>query len=496
MSRRRVDVVRSRGWESIKDLSHSLHQSGTFTQDFRAEFDADTGQLLRRQFVWFAGVTVVGGLLLCVFDIASHYAAPAIAQEVLPNSELATSAPSFPIAAILATVAFALAHVGAIVSARRGQIGKAGVERLTFALVVFDAAIQILVRKLEVTPEVGWGVWGMMWTHLLAAIFLPWTTWQAIRTVGVVWLFYAVLTLAMGDAAMEVKALSIGFTPLLGVPGSLVAWAKHSRRYEAYKLNFFQKRYADVRRELVDARRIHEALFPPARSSANLSFRYEYEPMRQIGGDYLYANWFGPSADKDRTLSVVLMDVTGHGIPAALTVNRLHGELERVFAEDPEIQPGEVLRLLNRYVHLTLATHSVFVTALCLKVDTRRGTIDYASGGHPPAFLRTVDGRIHELPSTTFVLGAAAAGEFDSDQQSLQFGPGDALIAYTDGAIEARDRTGKMMGVKGIQKLVAFGRPDPDRGWSGTVRQTVESHRYGPPADDTLVVEITRSLQD
>lgn len=475
-------------------MSRNSTQSGTFTSDFRAEFDANTGQLLRRQFVWFAGLTGVAGLLLCAFDLASHFGGREFLRWAIGlTTEGSQQAPPFPWAAVLFTMLFTAVHAAALWASVKNPFRTETMDRLMFGLVVFDAAVQLLVRRLEVNPEIGLGVWGSLWAHMLGAIFLPWSTWQAVRTGLVLWLVYSIITLTYRADSLIEKFLPVMSFPLLAIPGSLIAWLKHSRRYEQHKLTFFQRRYADVRRELVDARRIHEALFPPPRETPSLRFLYEYEPMRQIGGDYLYANWFGPATDRDRILSIVLMDVTGHGIPAALTVNRLHGEIERVFAENPEIAPGDVLNLLNRYVHLTLATHSVFVTALCMKIDVTRNTVEYASGGHPPAFLRTVDGKIHEMSSTTFVLGACGGREFESDPKTLQFGPGDSVIAYTDGAIEARDRMGKMMGVRGVQKLVAFGAPDGN-GWARALRHAVENHRYGPPADDTLVVEISRSL--
>ncbi len=474
-------------------MASRARQSSTFTSDFRAEFDASTDKLLRRQFVWFASITGAAGLILCGYDLAGYFAGTTLLRTLFGFERPEDAGKSFPWQAVLYTLLFVAVHVASAFIAYTRKYASQGIERLTVGLVIFDAVGQILVRRLGVDPAIGMAFWGTMWVHTVAAIFLPWTTWQAARAGLAVWACFGVITFTYSDDISS-KLFRVSFFPLLIAPGIIIAWIKHSTRYEQHKLTFFQRRYADVRRELVDARRIHEALFPPARHTKHLRFSYEYEPMRQIGGDYLYANWFGPSGRDETHLSVVLMDVTGHGIPAALTVNRLHGELERVFAENPEIGPGQVLNLLNRYVHLTLATHSVFVTALCMRVNLKSNVLDYASGGHPPAFLRTVDGKIHELNSTAFVLGACGSDEFDADPQSLQFGPGDSLIAYTDGAIEARDRTGKMMGVKGVQKLVAFGTPDATAGWSRTLRHAVESHRYGPPADDTLVVEISRNL--
>ena len=202
--------------------------------------------------------------------------------------------------------------------------------------------------------------------------------------------------------------VAIAFSPLIALPGTAICWFRDSRRLEKYKLRFLQQRYGEVRRELTDARKIHESLFPAEVEHGAVRMTYRYEPMRQIGGDFLFvcpAPMQG-AGDGGDGLNVVLIDVTGHGIPAALTVNRLHGELERIFAEDPLIPPGEVLALLNRYVHLTLAPHSIYGTAVCVRIDPGSGKLEFASGGHPPAFLRGVDGTLERLDSTSFVLGA------------------------------------------------------------------------------------------
>lgn len=383
-----------------------------------------------------------------------------------------------------------------------------------------------------------------MFAHVLACALLPWSPKQSLGPILPLIGLNILASAFHGDGTLGDRLLESAFGSFVVVPGLFISWLKHSRRMEGYKTRFLQRRYGELRRELVDARRIHEALFPAPMTTGPLRFTYRYEPMRQIGGDYLYArfcpsdsgadaeNGAGSNGSTGGALSVVVLDVTGHGIPAALTVNRLHGELERVFAETPTVSPGEVLRLLNRYVHLTLANHSVYVTALCLKFDCGMSQLSYASGGHPPAFLRAVDGTIHQLQSTAFVLGACADADFNSDPVTMAFGPGDAVIAYTDGAIEARDKHGRMLGVQGFLKLVASlpgntgtvgvpsaapmmsgmargreaarPRSGPDSGpgsgsdvgssrvWSEMLLNAVESHRDGPPADDTLVIEVMR----
>jgi serine phosphatase RsbU (regulator of sigma subunit) len=348
-----------------------------------------------------------------------------------------------------------------------------------------------------------WGIWRIFVAHLMACLFLPWTPSEAFRPLApllilnaVLALVYSAYTALRGPEDWGFWAAVIGilaFSPFVALPGVGIRWWATSRFRDEFTTKLLRGRYVEMRRELVDARRIHEALFPQPITEGPIRFNYFYEPMRQIGGDYLFAFQDAPGLHPTPRLSIVLLDVTGHGIPAALTVNRLYGELTRLFAETPWIAPGEVLKLLNRYVNLTLSNHSVYVTALCLRVDAAGDQIEYASGGHPPAYIKSVDGTLHELPSTSFVLGACPDPDFASDAAVEKFTRGDVLIAYTDGAIEARPLGGRMLGLIGFRRILSSSTPD-GRGWPETIIRQVESYRQGPPEDDTLIVEIARAL--
>ncbi len=348
-----------------------------------------------------------------------------------------------------------------------------------------------------------WGIWRIFVAHLMACLFLPWTPAEAFRPLAPLLILNAVLTLLYSaytalrgseDGGFWAAVMGIlAFSPFVALPGVGIRWWATSRFRDEFTTKLLRGRYVEMRRELVDARRIHEALFPKPITEGPVRFNYCYEPMRQIGGDYLFAFQEAPGLHPTPRLSIVLLDVTGHGIPAALTVNRLYGELTRLFAETPWIAPGEVLKLLNRYVNLTLSNHSVYVTALCLRVDAEGDKLEYASGGHPPAYVKSVDGTLHELPSTSFVLGACPDPDFSSDAAVEKFTRGDVLIAYTDGAIEARPLGGRMLGLIGFRRILSSSTPD-GRGWPETIIRQVESYRQGPPEDDTLIVEIARTL--
>lgn len=465
----------------------SLHAagSGAFTSDFRAEFAEATNALLRRRFLWFSGI--VGGLyvLATLFAVVMQLIQPDVGQ--IGGVGL--------ILAVVATLVFIVSFVAVFFDAVEGR----ALLLLTMWVVFIDGVMNVSTRVADVPGA--FGLLGFMISHIVASCFLPWSPRQALQPAIPLLVLSALSRLLVehgtvfdGFGAVGGDMVAIALSPIAAMPGTAICWARHSRRLDQSKVAFLARRYGEVRRELADARRIHEALFPPPEEGRSISYTYRYEPMSAIGGDFLHTCYTPTDSGRDEALSLMLLDVTGHGIPAALTVNRLHGEMERIFAENPDTTPGEVLRLLNRYVHLTLSRHSVYVTALCVRVDPERGELVYASGGHPPAFLRGADGTVERLDSTAFVLGACPDAEFSSDPRTLRFGMGDSLIAYTDGATEARDKAGAMLGIRGIERLLAAGAGPAPGAWPGFLLAELDRFRFGPPHDDTLLIEIYRPL--
>lgn len=473
-------------------MSGGSWKSSTFTTEFGHEFEAERGRWLRRRFLWYTGV--VGGLntlsiLIGLIAIILGKSGDGRGAQLL-NSAVGLMTTLMYVAAFVYVLRWPVAQRMLLRTASQ-LILLAGLVSLASAVVAMEAMASEQGRP-PAAVLASIGVSQIFMTHFVACLFLPWTPRESFKPIVPLLVVNAALVLIYTRSPLTI-GLTIGLSPLVGMPGAAICWWRNSRFKDRFALRMLRGRYMELRQELTNARQIHESLFPSPRGDGPVRFSYVYEPMRQIGGDYLYAT-FTPASGGGQALNLVLIDVTGHGIPAALTVNRLHGELERIYAENPGSGPGDVLTLLNRYVHLTLATHSVYVTAVCFRVDPGAGTLEYASGGHPPAFLRGVDGTIEQLDSTAFVLGACAGGDFRAEPRTLRFMEGDTLVAYTDGAIEARDSLGKFVGVVGIQKLLAKARPDLDGGWPATILKTVEQHRQGPPADDTLVVEIIRPL--
>ncbi|MBX3363781.1 MAG: serine/threonine-protein phosphatase [Phycisphaeraceae bacterium] len=468
-------------------MSRERPSATLFTAAFHREFQASEWRLLRRRFAWFC--TLAGVLVLMTVVTGLVRLAGWVALE--PGRSTSDTALNTILAALQGMV-----FLGSYAFARAKELDRIPLLTLTYWAVVGFGAIQFLAAVLigHALGDPGELLGQIAFVHLLACLFLPWTPRQAIMPVLILAGIHALLVLSLGEGAFTERLLWAALAPLMGVPGVLVCWLKHNRRMAEVKLRFLSKRYSQVRRELVDARRIHEALLPRPILDGPVRFDFRYEPMSLIGGDFLHAHISPPRDGGDPALSVVVMDVTGHGIAAALTVNRLSGELERIFGENPYVAPGQVLRLLNRYAYLTLANHSVFLTACCLRVEPSAGTLTFASGGHPPAFTVAVDGAMEELDATTFILGACDDTGFDPGERTVPFGPGDAVIIYTDGAIECRNERGRMLGIDGLRRTIAASRRSPAGGWPQRLLDAVDAFRSGPPGDDTLIVEIARSL--
>lgn len=167
------------------------------------------------------------------------------------------------------------------------------------------------------------------------------------------------------------------------------------------------------------------------------------EPAREVGGD-LYEVL---RAGDDRVV-VVVGDVSGKGIPAALFM-AVTTTLVRVIA--PEVSPPEeVLARVNDAL-VAQNPRNLFVTICCAVFEPRAGKVTCARSGHPsPVLVRP--GQAPRLPFSATGLPAGFLPHAQYQSETLDLGPGDTLVFYTDGVTEAFDPGGNLFG---DQKLLA-----------------------------------------
>lgn len=335
------------------------------------------------------------------------------------------------------------------------------------------------------------GIIDLVVLHLAACIFMPWTARESILTFTPLLLVWAVTFLVPNAMGMDIvdRVVGVIISPVVLLPGAALASWRRRRLQERAERLVLGQRVQSFGGELSRARIVHEAMFPRP-FTGPVAFEYEYQPIQEIGGDYVHVR----VCPETGRVILTLLDVAGHGLPAALTVNRLFGELERILAENTAAEPAEVMILLNRYINLTMAHHSLYATGACLMLDPNSGELKWVSAGHPPALIRHQDRQVTDLPTTTLLLGAVSPEEFDPKQQQRTIRPGDVVITYTDGAFEARDGRGERFGIERLRQTVRF--DPPPRSWAKFIAHAVARHHEGQAEDDVLIAALTlRSLR-
>ena len=212
-----------------------------------------------------------------------------------------------------------------------------------------------------------------------------------------------------------------------------------------------QRELAVVESEMSTARSIQSSILPVAAPAvANFEIAARYVPARWVGGD-VYD--FLP-VDERRRMAVLIADVTGHGVPAALIASMVKVAFSSQIAHAHE--PGRVLTEMNR----VLSGHfeARFVTAACVYLDAD-GDARYSLAGHLPPLLRKhATGATVELREGGLPLGLFADATYPT--VPVSFERGDRLLLYTDGLTDARNRSGAWFGDGELQRFLAEARDD------------------------------------
>jgi serine phosphatase RsbU (regulator of sigma subunit)/anti-sigma regulatory factor (Ser/Thr protein kinase) len=171
-----------------------------------------------------------------------------------------------------------------------------------------------------------------------------------------------------------------------------------------------------------------------------------YGPARAVGGDF-----YDFMELADGRIGIVVGDVTDKGVPAALVMARTHSILR---GDAPRlVSPAKVLEHANELLVAEMP-ESMFVTCLYLVLDPATGHVVYANAGHNLPYVRTGVGVI-EFRATGMPLGLMPGMVYEEREAII--GPGDNVLLYSDGLIEAHDTTGAMYGFPRLRADLATG---------------------------------------
>ncbi len=257
-----------------------------------------------------------------------------------------------------------------------------------------------------------------------------------------------------------------------------------------------QRRSAEMETDLRMARQVQEAflnrkypVFPshaPAGAGA-LRFAHRYLPTTTLGGDF-----FDILQLSNSHCGVLVCDVMGHGVRAGLLTALIRGVVEEmgVRATDPTHVLSEINRCLMPIVEQT--GQPVFATVFFGVIDTTARTLTYANAGHPAPLVRQAEtDTIIRLAPADPEPAAGLIGDFSYTRHTVDFGPGDMFLAYTDGVLEAADDQGGMFGEERLHAFLIGARGLAGADLNDQLLRAVQAH-CGRAAfeDDVCLVAI------
>jgi sigma-B regulation protein RsbU (phosphoserine phosphatase) len=203
-----------------------------------------------------------------------------------------------------------------------------------------------------------------------------------------------------------------------------------------------------VRRELEIAREIQRESLPRRPYTGDeVEIFGRSIPSNEVGGDFYN---FLP-LDRGR-LAVLIGDVSGKGIPAALMMAEVQATLRTLLQYEHSL--GRVMRQLNSEL-VRSKPDNVYLTLFLGILDRDAGTLTYVNAGHtPPFLLRAAGGLVEELPSSTRPVGLYE--EFDATPEQIAVGRGDLICLCTDGVVESvgTDGTEEFFGRQRVEAAI------------------------------------------
>jgi sigma-B regulation protein RsbU (phosphoserine phosphatase) len=232
-------------------------------------------------------------------------------------------------------------------------------------------------------------------------------------------------------------------------------------------------------KELSIARRIQSSILPRSMPSvAGLAVAARYRPMTTVAGDFYDFLEMG-----DRGLGVLVADVSGHGVPAALLASMVK---VAVAAQKPQAdRPAAVLTGMNETLEGQLGGQ--YVTAAYLFLDREAGLMRYSAAGHPPLLRWRSDvSRTDELEENGLPLGLMQVAHYQQLEQPLR--AGDRFLLYTDGLVDATNAAGEFFSVERVKAAVAAGAALSTESVADLLLETTRAWAVGTVADDLTLV--------
>ncbi len=298
--------------------------------------------------------------------------------------------------------------------------------------------------------------------------------------------------LAIGTLIFAVEALYTNVMGVLDYPTNLaflnsLAFAAllFSLGYVALEMLFTNEhRLLSIETELETARQIQSSILPAGVPELkNLRIAASYQPMAAVAGDF-----YQFIQTDNNHLGILVADVSGHGVPAALISSMIKIAMQSV--ADVSHDPAQVLGGLNRILSTELRGQLTSAAYLC--IDTGKHCVRYSAAGHPPLlWWRDGRGELQPVESNGRLFGFAEDSEYPVC--SLAVEPRDRFLIYTDGLIEPENARGESFGDRRLEQIVRDHRSKPA---CELTQQLLSELRSWQPASTSQQDDITLIVVD
>ena len=332
-----------------------------------------------------------------------------------------------------------------------------------------------------------------MYILFLVAFTIPWTpleilpiTGMHLLSFGMIFLYFRTHFEGVAEFGFDMRMLYDGIIFLsIGFMFCFVVRAKEMARdvenFLLFKETEEQKK--QMQKELELATRVHNTLIPKSLSTDKVDIAVTYLPMQYIGGDYTKFHFLS-----DDKLMFIICDVTGHGVSAALLVNRFHAEFERLAKEGKS--PGVLLQELNNFIVEDFEGTNMFLSAFCCLLDFSAKKLVYSNHGHPPQYIyRVTESQIQYLEPQASLMGIFP-GNDGVHQHDTPFENGDRILLFTDGVVEARTSAGELFGAERLESFISEKSSLAVDLFNKELIEALNTFKNGPFEDDVLVVNV------
>jgi phosphoserine phosphatase RsbU/P len=214
---------------------------------------------------------------------------------------------------------------------------------------------------------------------------------------------------------------------------------------------------------------------------ATLSCSARCRQMRALGGDFY--DFMTLSHDR---LALAIGDASGKGLAAALMISNVQSSLRTAAAFIGDDGPA-VLAAVNRQVHAS-SLEDRYATLFYGVFDGATGRLQYVNAGHNPPMVIRRDGSTFPLAAGGVPLGIFPDSTYTPE--TIQLNPGDLILAYTDGVIEAVNPAGDEWGIEGLRKSVGESEAQCAEDIVCAVFTSVDDFSRGHQTDDATVAVV------